>query len=151
VRWLAASVVVVAIAGALFARTPWRPSSAPLAGVAPGTLPRAPGAVGVASAATVKVTADSAPPTVRLEIHTVPAAAKVYLAEQLLGPSDAPLELGKGAAPIRLRVEAPGYLARELTITPDRDQVSIVRLHPRPKPGDARPRPLKSLRDELAF
>ena len=45
--------------------------------------------------------------------------------------------VGRGRVPLPVRVRAPGYLALELTVVPERDQSLVLALTPEPRPAKA--------------
>jgi serine/threonine-protein kinase len=84
----------------------------------PPTSPAAPGAASIS------------PATVKVRVKGLPASARVFLGkDELGGPGDA-LSLPRSETAVSLSVKAPGFVRRDVTVTPSHDQVLDVRLIP---------------------
>jgi serine/threonine-protein kinase len=78
----------------------------------------------------------AAPPasaTVTLRIDGQPASARVFLGKRELGKLGRPFVIDRADTPVALRIRAPGFAARELVVTPARDQVLEIKLVPAPR------------------
>jgi hypothetical protein len=74
--------------------------------------------------------------TVELTVRGAPPGAHVLLGEEVLGDASKPVPLPFGQAPLELTVSAPGYEPFALSVVPDHDGESEVKLKkraPRPK------------------
>ena len=100
-----------------------------------------------APAVTPPVTADAAPAKpdeVTIDLVIVPSTATVYADDQPL--EEKKLTLPRGDTPVKVRIEAEGYVTRTLDLIPNRDRELAVELlrgsnrpeelraHPKPKP-----------------
>jgi serine/threonine-protein kinase len=112
----AAGVVTLALVLARGGRQPPAPVPSPATTAAPSPAPSVPPA------------APAAPATVTLRVDGQPAAAHVFLGKRDLGRLGQPMVLDRSDSPLVLRVRAPGFASRELTVTPSRDQTLEVNL-----------------------
>lgn len=90
----------------------------------------------------------SAPPpsSVSFSVDSNPKSVQAYLDDKLIGSSDAPLKLDYSQAEIELEFRAPGYLSKQVRITPKRGgviSVSLTKLQPRQAPAKPQPAPPK--------
>jgi serine/threonine-protein kinase len=129
-----AAVLALVAAGARLLRSPSleRPVSAekPSALVA-GAAPHEQVAAPVAS----EVAPPHPPSSVTLRVTGQPASARVFLGTRELAKLGESFSLERSETPIALRVKAPGFAARELPVTPSRDQdleIKLVRAPRRP-------------------
>jgi serine/threonine-protein kinase len=142
-------VAVAALLGRSVLQAPASPSSAaveatPRAEVPPAPLaPSVPPPVPVAPAP--EPAAPESPPhpeRVQLSVRGAPPGARVSLGDQALGAAADPIALPYGTAPLLLTVAAPGYESHVLSVVPDRDSESDVKLKRRvvrpskPAPGN---------------
>jgi serine/threonine protein kinase len=77
------------------------------------------------------------PESVQLTLQGAPPGARVQLGDEVLGDAAKPVRLPFGETPLELTVSAPGYEPFALSVVPDRDGESEVKLKkraPRPKP-----------------
>jgi eukaryotic-like serine/threonine-protein kinase len=85
------------------------------------------------------------PKSVQLTVRGAPTGARVQLGEDVLGDTSGPLRLPFGKAPLELTVSAPGYEPFALSVVPDRDGESEVRL----KKRVTRPKPKRDVPSDL--
>jgi eukaryotic-like serine/threonine-protein kinase len=89
---------------------------------------------------------EPAPPrAVQLTLRGAPAGARVQHGEQVLGDASKPVRLPFGATPIELVVSAPGHEPFALSVVPNRDVESEVKLKKRP----VRPKTKRSVPSDL--
>jgi eukaryotic-like serine/threonine-protein kinase len=74
--------------------------------------------------------APASPATVRLRVEGQPASARVFLGKDELGRLGDALSLPRSETALSLSVKAPGFVRRDLIVTPSRDQVLEVKLVP---------------------
>jgi eukaryotic-like serine/threonine-protein kinase len=105
---------------------------------APPALPEAP----------TLVVADERPrEPVELRLRGVPAGARVQLGDDVLGDGSKPLRLPFGRSALGLTVSAPGYEPLALSVVPDHDAETEVKLKKRalrPKPKGSVPSDLEN-------
>jgi hypothetical protein len=69
---------------------------------------------------------------VKLKIRTQPPDAEVWMGNEKLGTADDDLKLERGDAKVTLTIKKPGYLPKELVVTPSSDVAEAVVLVPAP-------------------
>jgi hypothetical protein len=85
------------------------------------------------------------PAPVQLTLRGAPPGARVQLGDELLGDASRPLRLPFGTKPIELTVSAPGHEPFSLSVVPDHDVESDVKLKKRP----VRPKPKRGVPSDL--
>ena len=85
-------------------------------------------------------TTESAPPApapevpgVALQINAAPTSARIELDGALVEGNPATVRVARGGTAVRLRVQAPGHVAIERWIAPDRDRTIEIVLAPEPQ------------------
>jgi serine/threonine-protein kinase len=117
-------------------------SAAPTAGASLNRAPEAP-----AAPAPPALDPAEHPEHVHLTLHGAPSGARVQRGDDVLGEASKPVRLPFGKAPLELTVTAPGYEPQTLSVVPDRDGESEVKLRrraARPKPSSDIPSDLES-------
>jgi hypothetical protein len=82
---------------------------------------------------------------VQLTLHGAPPGARVQRGDDVLGEASKPLRLPFGKVPLELTVTAPGHEPQTLSVVPDRDGESEVKLRRRA----ARPKPSRDIPSDL--
>jgi serine/threonine protein kinase len=111
-------------------------AAAPAAPDVPAPSPPVPAPVEPAAAAVEDRVEPQHADTVELTVRGAPPGAHVLLGEEVLGDASKPVPLPFGQAPLELTVSAPGYEPFALSVVPDHDGESEVKLKkraPRPK------------------
>jgi hypothetical protein len=85
------------------------------------------------------------PEHVQLTLHGAPPGARVQRGDEVLGEASKPVLLPFGKAPLELTVTAPGHEPQTLSVVPDRDAESDVKLRRRA----ARPKPSRDIPSDL--
>ncbi|HTV18258.1 MAG TPA: protein kinase, partial [Polyangiaceae bacterium] len=122
------------------------PSALPPAPAAAPAAPTAPAAGGGAPAPAAP-SAEQHPEHVQLTLRGAPAGARVQRGDDVLGEASKPVRLPFGTAPLELTVTAPGHEPQTLSVVPDHDAASDVKLRrraARPKPTSDIPKDLES-------
>ena len=142
----AASAPAASAASSQSATPPAEPSAvgsaAPTAGASLNATPEAP-----AAQPPVDPPPAEHPEHVHLTLHGTPPGARVQHGDDVLGEASRPVRLPFGTGPLELTVTAPGHEPQTLSVVPDRDGESEVKLRrraARPKPSSDIPKDLES-------
>jgi serine/threonine protein kinase len=117
--------------------------TAPTAGASPDPGPGVPAAPAEPAAEPARH-----PEHVQLTLRGAPPGARVQHGSEVLGEASKPVRLPFGTTPLELTVTAPGHEPQTLSVVPDRDGESELRLRrraaARPKPSSDIPKDLES-------
>jgi hypothetical protein len=121
-------------------------SAAPTEGASLNRAPEAPETPAAPARSSLDPPPAEHPEHVHLTLRGAPPGARVQRGDDVLGEASKPVRLPFGRAPLELTVTAPGHEPHSLSVVPDRDGESEVKLRrrARPKPSSDIPSDLES-------
>ncbi len=101
-------------------------------------------AISTPDASTPLPTSVAVPDSVSFSVDSTPKHVQVFVDDELIGSSEAPLKLDYAEHAIELEFRAPGYVPKQVRVTPRRGgviSVSLTKLQPRQAPTKPKPKP----------